>query len=227
MDCYEGRRTTWWKSARAEVRTMATVVMVMAADVGAPLAPVLFASDAQGAGEGDDGGFGVVATDVDSATALECLRVGRRPGYSVTELSVEFTGLRSPDRAIQRNIPFTRLPRSIFNEELHTWHVLQAGRWSYADHITLGEGRAVNKLLGMLAAHPGAHRMKVISLQDNMAAASAFANGRSAAPGLKHILRRRAAWSIAARLQFILPWTGTLLMPADEASRLPAAVWAS
>ena len=48
MDRYEGRVALWWPSARHELRIMADLIQYMFADIGAPLSPVLFASDAQG-----------------------------------------------------------------------------------------------------------------------------------------------------------------------------------
>ena len=56
LDRFPEKIVAWWPSVRREVQAMATAIAAMAADVGAPLAQIVFASDAQGAGEGDDGG---------------------------------------------------------------------------------------------------------------------------------------------------------------------------
>ncbi len=220
LDRFPEKIVAWWPSVRREVQAMATAIAAMAADVGAPLAPIVFASDAQGAGEGDDGGYRVVAKDVPMEVAERCFQVGRRPGYSVTKLSGEFAGSRRPGLMIARNIPFTRLPRELFDDSLGDWEVISRGRWLFANHITLGEARAINKIIEMVANCGGAHRRKIISLEDNLAAAGAYAKGRSPAPALNFLLRKRAAWCVAGRLQLLLPWTVTTLMPADEASRL-------
>ena len=216
----------WWPSARREFRAMSNVIGILAADVGAPLAPTIFATDAQGANDlssDDHGGWGAVATDVSPELAERCLLLSQRPGKTVTKLSGEFQGLKRPDLAIARNIPFTRLPRELF-ESNRSWEFIGNGRWRFPDHITLGEARAVNVVLELLAGCPEAHRRRVLSLEDNMAAACAYAKGRSPAPALNYLLRRRAALSLAARLQLALPWTETSLQPADEASRLSGAL---
>ena len=47
---------------RREVRAMAAILPLVYADLGAPLAPVIFATDAQGAeneAQGDVGGWGI------------------------------------------------------------------------------------------------------------------------------------------------------------------------
>ncbi len=61
---YHNKRARWWASARREWWTMAGLLMGMVAGLGAPLSPRLYATDAQGAGEGDFGGYGIVAADV-------------------------------------------------------------------------------------------------------------------------------------------------------------------
>ena len=110
-----------------DVHDMATLVPFMKAEVGSPLAPVLFAPDAQGAGEGDHGGWGVVAKDIDAATAEECLLVGLRPGLSVTKLSGMFHGPKRPDLQMRRATPFTKLPAA----------VLESDGWQPVCHGTL------------------------------------------------------------------------------------------
>ena len=63
----------------------------MFAAIGAPLSPVVFASDAQGAddtGEGGDcGGWGLVAADVGEVMARRALLVGLKHNLSVAKLS--------------------------------------------------------------------------------------------------------------------------------------------
>ena len=126
MDAFEDQLVPWWESARREVFVMASMVGMMTADVGAPLSNCVFAADAMGAGV-DCGGFGIVAANVDSATARECLRVGLRPGCSVAKLSGEFHGSRRPDLVLQRATPFTKLPRPLFDGGT-IWHLVELGR---------------------------------------------------------------------------------------------------
>ena len=60
---------------------MAELIPFMFADLGAPLAPALFPTDAQG-GEGDDaGGFGIVASIAGRVNVQQILSVGMRAGF--------------------------------------------------------------------------------------------------------------------------------------------------
>ena len=115
-------------------------------------------------------------------------------------------------------VPFSRLPDSLFHHRTH-WTVLGSGRWRFGDHITLGEGRAVFKLFATLAAHSGSHRSKVLSLQDNMPTANAWARGRSSSIAVNYILRRKTAHCIGSEITAVLPWVETSKQPTDDASR--------
>ena len=186
--------------ARAEVQRTADTVGAMFADVGAAMSPVLFASDALGSGEasGDSGGWGLVAADIMQEMGERCLLVGLRPGLTVTKLSGEFGGSTRPDLCFRCGIPFTKLPQELFDPEITEWCDVSAGRWAYDDHITLGESRAVLKLVQLLANHESCHRRKALLLEDNMTASCAFMKGRSGAPALNFLLRKRAAVCVAA-----------------------------
>ncbi len=220
MDEHENEVMRWWKTARQEVCCMASAVPALFADLGSPLAPVLFATDAQGASDADVGGCGIVGPDVDESLGRQVFEVGRKPGYSVTRLSGEFTGLRRPQEVIARRVPFSRLPPQLLDPADAAWKPIFSRRWCFADHITLGESRAVVRLVRGIAAVPSAHRHKIISLPDNRATAGSFAKGRSPAPALNFLLRQRAAAAVAAQLQIMLPWVQTSAMAADGLSRL-------
>ena len=89
MDAYEGQVTRWWASARREAACMASAMAGLYADLGSPLARVIFATDAMGAGEdseADCGGFGIVAKDVEPLARI-CYQLGRRPGNGFTQKS--------------------------------------------------------------------------------------------------------------------------------------------
>ena len=221
---FEGRVVPWWPSVRDEVAVMAALVPAMHADLGAPMAPVCFASDAQGANDVDSGGWGIAAADVSEELSLEMLRNGFKPGYNVVKLNGEFGGLKRPDLHIRRAIPFTRLPEALFSE---TWHPVGWGRWAYADHITLGEMRAVLKVARAIAAVSSAHRHRFFSFQGNGACSGACAKGRSCAPALNFLLRKKSAPCIAANILMLLPWAESVRQPAGGLSRLcKEGLWA-
>ena len=65
---------------------MAGLVLSLYADVGARIAPYVYATDAQGAGEGDHGGWGIVGTPLPRAFGELLFSKGTRPGRNVTKL---------------------------------------------------------------------------------------------------------------------------------------------
>ena len=195
---------------------MADVVLVMYADLGAPLPTVVFASDAMGANEDDHGGFGIVAAQCERTDVNRCFEEGLDPGFAVCRLDGSTAGLKRPERQIARTIPFTRVPNAVVEA---SWRPILAGRWHAPDHITLGEGRAVVKLLDIITRDPRCHRTRMLSLQDNRPIAGSFGKGRSTAPALNRLCRQRAAYCLAGEVQLLLPWVQSALMPADWLSR--------
>ena len=197
---------------------MADLVMGMWSDVGAPLAPFVFDTDAQGADAdiADYGGYGIVGTPISRPYAQLLYSRGSRPGRNVTRLDGTL-GTRHA-RSLVPTVPFSMLPDTLFDNR-RQWATLGQGRWRLLDHITLGEGRAAFKLFAALAACSGAHHSRVMSLQDNMPTAFSWARGRSSAPAINYLLRRRAAHCTGAQITAVLPWVETTKQPADHASR--------
>jgi hypothetical protein len=63
LEVFDGDTVRWWESVRLEVLVMTALIPMLFADMSSPPAPVIFASDAQGAGEiadSDCGGYGIV-----------------------------------------------------------------------------------------------------------------------------------------------------------------------
>ncbi len=199
---------------------MSRLIPFMTLEFSLKASSTIFASDAQGPGEidsEDHGGYGIVATDISEAQLLQCWSSSFVPGKAVVKLDGSL-GKKFGDRTnLIPTIPFTRLPRSIFDAD---WTVLAHGRWKITDHITLGEGRAHFKILQGLVAQGDTHDTRIIALEDNFAVAASMSKGRSPAPALNYIVRRRAASSLAANIVADVPWIETSVMPADAASRL-------
>ena len=187
----------------------------MHCDIGARFPPYIFATDAQGEGEGDYGGYGVTARYVDSFDWSCVLNSGELPGYTVRRLG-DHGGAKWQDN-LAPTVPVTLLPEHLL--DLDKWKVLTHGRWRYGDHVTLGESRAVVKLLKLLSIFPQMHRCVIASLQDNAPTAAAMKKGRSASFALLRVLRQKAATSLICSFQLLLPWVQSAVMPADEASR--------
>ena len=99
------------------------------------------------------------------------------------------------------------------------WSNLAAGRWLYADHITLGESRAVNICVHTLALFPGARDVKLINLQDNQPVACSAEKGRSPAFALNRSIRQRVSSMSCAGFRLTMPWIESKKQPADTLSR--------
>ena len=136
----------------------------------------------------------------------------------MTKLSGMFHGLKTPDLQMRRATPFTKLPAAVLESD--GWQPVCHGRWLFTDHVTFGESRAVNNILGFLCSNELCHGFKILSLQGNMATAGPYMKGCSPAPALNFLLRKRAGLCLAARIQLLLPWVETSVQPADGLSRL-------
>ena len=184
---HRGKRVTWWKSAREECIAMARTVPLMACPLNTRIHNTTFATDAQGMGEGDLGGYGVVGSVASTSDIDNILRQGELPGLTVRRAG-QFEGMRNAS-VLRPTVSVTRIDHSIFLQE--RWKTLIQGRWRKGNHITLGECRAVLKLLKRLAVFPEAHNSMVISIQDNMATACSMKKGRSPSFPILRILRQR------------------------------------
>ena len=217
LDVCEGQFVRLWPSVRRELIAMARAVDFMCLQAADPVSRSVYATDAMGADDVDCGGFGVCVAQASREEFLALMRAGEEPGLSLAERDRGFKGLAKPGDFIQLTRPFSRLPRSFFDEG--RWTELQAGRWRIADHITIGEARAVTKCFEIVCQDPDAHNHVFFALQDNRPCASAMTKGRSSSWGLNFYLRRRAAYGVACGVRFIFSWCQSALMPADGASR--------
>ena len=208
----------WWPSAKKEWEMMRRAIVLMKADLARPVAGTLFATDAQGGGEGDAGGYGVVAATLGSDMVKKVLLEGRVPRRTVVNLAGEVDKLKHPEVEFKRSAPFSSVPRDLL--DIAVWRDLRWGRWKYHDHITLGECRAVSKMLGQLASFPSAHGYSIVSLEDNMPVCGSNAKGRSSSYPLNAVMRRKTALILACNWAVVLPWIDTHAMPADHLSRL-------
>ena len=184
VDRYPNSFRRWWGIARREFFHMALGVPFLLADLGAPPAPVLFASDAMGAPTIDHGGYGLVGVPAGRDLFERTLQMSRAVGLTVARLDGGLSGLKRPEKRITPSVPFSRIPQELFDASVCVWSDLDAGRWKWPDHITLGESRAVVRLLDLLLWIPSFFRRFVISLQDNRPTSGSMMKGRSPSPAL-------------------------------------------
>ena len=219
IELCEGQFVRQWPSVRDELICMARAVTFMEYEGRLQFSDVLFATDAMGADDLDCGGYGIVMTKINNSERQSLLHVGEAPGLTISNLNGSLDGLRDPHKELKRSKPFCRLPDALFHEG--RWIEVLAGRWRHADHITIGEARAVTKLLAWLSQVPSLVGRVLFSLEDNRPCACAMTKGRSSSWGLNFYLRRRTAYSILCNFRLFLPWCQSSLMPADQASRRP------
>ena len=183
-----------WPSVRDELICMVRAVTLMEYEGRLQFNDVLFATDAMGADDLDCGGYGIVMTKINTSERQSLLYVGEAPGLTISNLNGSLNGLKDPHNELKRSKPFCRLPDALFNEG--RWIEVLAGRWRHADHITIGEARAVTKLLAWLSQVPSLVGRVLFSLEDNRLCACAMTKRRSSSWGLSFCLRRRTAYSI-------------------------------
>lgn len=219
VQLFEGQRVPWWKIVRNEVRAMGDLVMFIHYDVGAPLAPLLFTTDAMGASAADCGGYAVVGASVPTDLLHRCFQAGTHPKLTISKLMGDFDRLLGRDSPLTATVPLSTLPTEVLDQPITDWVVPAQGRSRYEDRIELGEARATLCLLQLLLTFPSAHRRKIITLEDNSAWGGAASKGRSPSAALSYLCRRKVAITLAGHFIVSLPWVQSAAMPADEASR--------
>ena len=137
-------------------------------------------------------------------------------GRTVAKLDGDISKLARRERGFEATVRVSRIPRAV--DEL-TWRPLLYGRWRTADHIMLGEGRTTNELLKLITCHWRSRGAIYSCMEDNEPWAAASAKGRSSAPGVNHLLRKRSALITIGGIQLQLPWIDTRRQPADGLSR--------
>jgi hypothetical protein len=215
-----GRSIHWWPSARAEARRMRDVLVLTYADVGAPLLRVLFSTDAMGADEEgvDHGGYGICVRPASRQLMEHVFQYGGRMGKTVVSLDGKHRALKYPEKPLDATKPYSLLDPEVTKQD--AWSDVLGGRWAFPDAIMLGEGRAVIRMLDVLLLWEPAFRAKILSLQDNQSVSGAFLKGRSPAPSMNYLCRKKTARTLAAAWRLLLPWVETTRQVADYLSRL-------
>ena len=73
---HRGRVVAWWPSAREELIAMSRAAPLMKHQLDCHLSNLVFATDAQGMGEGDLGGYGIVGSVVSRHDLVHILKRG-------------------------------------------------------------------------------------------------------------------------------------------------------
>ena len=94
-----------------------------------------------GANDLDHGGFGICVSDVSDGELDSLRKNSEHVDLSIARANGDLSGLKAPSKPIVPTIPFSLIPARLFLQE--RWLPAQAGRWRAADHVNLGELRAV------------------------------------------------------------------------------------
>ena len=96
MEVFENEFARLWPSVKRELVAMARSVVFMRCDISRAFSNVIWASDAQGAGEGDHGGFGITASWLTEAERSDICESAETWGHTVARLSGDLSGVRNP-----------------------------------------------------------------------------------------------------------------------------------
>jgi hypothetical protein len=125
---FEGQRAPWWKNVRSEVRAMADLVMLIRYDVGAPMSPVLVASDAMGASAADCGGYSVVGSEIFTNLLHRCFQAGTHPRHTISKLTGDVDRLLGRNSPLMATVALSTLPTEVLDRSITDWVVLAQGR---------------------------------------------------------------------------------------------------
>ena len=217
MELYEGKVVRLPAVVKDEILAMAAAVPLLYFSYSDCFGRSVFATDAMGDNDVDNGGYAVVCRGMSDSMLSEVLEVGCAPGRTIARLHGELSGAKYPCKRLVSTKPFSLLSDRWF--EAVDWTPLCRGRWRFSDGIILGESRAVNKMLNIVSVFRGSQNSNIFGLQDNTAVAGASNKGRSSAMPLNRTLRKRAAILLAKSIRLILPWVQSAAQPADQGSR--------
>jgi len=184
-----------WPTVKRELRVAMGLVPVLYADIKAPWAPLIVATDASEFGQG------IVARPAEPAES---------------EREVPLTR-KSPATKLPHTQHLVLQEATVAGGR---WSTIVSSRWRFADHhINTFELRAVLTASRWLLSRPALLGTRVLFLIDSSVAVHAIAKGRSSSFPLLRILRQLAATCLVGGFYIWPRWVPTNVNPADAASR--------
>ena len=107
-----------------------------------------------GAGECDHGGYGIVAAYLGALAIKEVLRAGVAPLRLAARLESDSLAVHWVRERFRATLPRSMAPLALLAQA--TWVNIAAGRWKWSDHTTLGESRAILRVLQIVGGTMGA-----------------------------------------------------------------------
>jgi hypothetical protein len=216
VDTARSRRFRIWRSVEWELRIAMGLAPLLYANIAAPWAPIIVATDASEYGQG------VVARAAEPAEAEREAPLARKTPSSAPEEQEGEEGRRR-SRKRRRRVQLTDQQRADLEEAAVAegwWSEIVSARWRFADsHINTFELRAMLTAVRWLASRPGLRGTRVLLLSDSAVCVAAVAKGRSSSFALLRILRQLTATLFASNIALWPRWLPSERNPADEASR--------
>ena len=107
-----------------EVLMIRDTLVLAILDGGAPFPSSVFATDAMGANEVNNGGFAVMGTEIAPSMAANIWRAGAKPCKKVVKLNGDTTSLRQPLSRLEARIPVCGLPRELLDTTTTEWTLI-------------------------------------------------------------------------------------------------------
>jgi hypothetical protein len=196
------RRLPLPRGVRAELLVLVGLVPLLRADLRAPVAPLVVASDASLSGGG-----------VAYAAGAHSLSAARADGHYAE-------GGLGAERGESAAAPVCVPEATLVDVLAKPWRIAVATQWRTEAHISILEAEAVVLALRWLSRTRRWRGQRVPLLIDSAAVLGAVRKGRSCAWALNVRCRRVAALTLALDVRLLPSWISTADNPADAPSRL-------
>ena len=202
-------------SHRSELALLAVLAPLLQADLGSPMADVLWATDASLTGGG------ICSTSIPVEVGQELWRNRARKGKATPLQGFDalyrmHLGEDPPDTVEEHE-----KAAALWGSELVSSLAFQpTARWLLpTGHINVQEARARTTLTRHLTARPAFRHKRHVVAMDSRVTIGAAAKGRSSARSMNHELRKAAAHTLAGGVGLGAMWVNSESNPADGLSR--------
>ena len=232
-----------WGSVRRELRWAVTLPPFLQSNVKRPWCPLVTATDAEGAGGVDCGGWGVTKKRMDVKTVRELGSVSEKWRFDVEDAisarkqafaseqdamleaivmdTPRPTGARRVRKPPVRTCPvpaFVAVAPSAIGD-FDSWQLACRGRWSRAEKIVRTEGRALTIGLRHAVRTWSYMGSRLVILCDNLGLVLGLAKGRGTSAAVNACCREVGALLLLTGCSLHVRWIASEQNPADKPSR--------
>lgn len=227
-----GRPFTLWPSVRNELRMALALLPLLHADLTAPFAPRVFASDAS------ELAAGVVQAGLTPAFHSDLWPLCSTRHHAVHQALANAQHMRAAhtQHALEpAHVAVTLDPAASLSPSYASppsfaayyravagtrWRSIVSSPWSGVEHINVLELRAALLAMHRCFSSPSSHSSRVYLLVDSTVAFFTLWKGRSSSPQLLLVLRKINAMLLAGGIVLLPGWLPSAANPADAPSRL-------